>query len=172
MTAAEESEAATVAYRQTITEQYYVVNRFPASPLPDGAQQVWIRSDDGTEWEHLGYTSGPLVSMDFGQPDPADTAVLTWPHQYGKTALTTTVEVPLTDGLRSLFDALTAGHDRELDRRLRRLAKDLDAWEPHVRHDFQRVQQVLEDHGIGDGYGRLTIPQPVHPPIEPPAIRW
>ncbi|MEU2780565.1 hypothetical protein [Streptomyces sp. NPDC007110] len=171
--AQEQARLAEEAYRQAVTEQYYEVARYPGGPLPDGAQQAWFLPTDGTHWEALGYTTGPIVSMDFGAPDPAETAVLAWPHQHGKAALTASIgiDVPLTDGLRSLFDALAAAHSRALGRRLRRLADDLGQWEPHVRHDFHRVQRVLEDHGIGDGYGRLTIPQPVRPPIEPPAIR-
>ncbi|MGA4896724.1 hypothetical protein ACPCAJ_01995 [Streptomyces griseoincarnatus] len=154
------------AYRQAVNEQYY-------NGRPD-LHEVYFRPLTGGEWQSLGYTTGPLVGMDFGAPDPADTAVLAWPHQHGKATLTASldIEVPLTDGLRSLHDALAAAHSRALGRRLRRLAHDLGQWEPHVRVDFQRVQQVLEDHGIGDGYGRLTIPQPVHPPIETPRIRW
>ncbi|MEV5368969.1 hypothetical protein AB0N12_06350 [Streptomyces albogriseolus] len=162
----EQVRLAEEAYRQAVTEQYY-----NSSPDPHA---VYFRPLTDGDWQSLGYTTGPIVSMDFGHPDSAETAVLAWPHQHGKATLTASidVEVPLTDGLRSLFDALAAAHNRELDRRLRRLADDLGQWEPHVRLDFQRVQRVLEDHGIGDGYGRLTIPQPVRPHIEPPAIRW
>ncbi|MBU5946769.1 hypothetical protein [Streptomyces sp. PAM3C] len=164
--AQEQVRLAEEAYRQAVTEQYY-------NGCPD-LHEVFFRPLTEAEWQSLGYTTGPIVGMDLGGPDPAETAVLAWPHQHGKAAHTVSIdiEVPLTDGLRSLFDALAAAHSRELGRRLRRLADDLGQWEPHVRVDFQRVQQVLEDHGIGDGYGRLTIPQPVRPPIEPPAIRW
>lgn len=158
------------AYRQAIEDQYFTVSPVPTVPMPDSTYQVFFRPHDATDWQALGYTTGPITDLDYGAPDPADeSAVLVWPRQYGKTAaLTTTLETPLTGSMRALFDALLAGHRARLDRRLRRLARDLDAWEPHVRLDFQRVQQVLEDTGVGDGYGRLTIPQPVHPPIEPP----
>ncbi|MGC4918671.1 hypothetical protein [Streptomyces albogriseolus] len=162
----EQVRLAEEAYLQAVTEQYH-------NGCPD-LHEVFFRPLTGGEWKSLGYATGPLFSMDFGAPDPAETAVLAWPHQHGKAAFTASidVDVPLADGLRSLFDALAAAHGRALGQRLRRLADDLGQWEPHVRHDFHRVQQVLVDHGIGDGYGLLTIPQPVHPPIEPPAIKW
>ncbi|MFC7906439.1 hypothetical protein [Streptomyces nigra] len=169
MTDYEEGLRAVKEYRQAVTERYYEVSRYPLDPLPDGAQQVWILPDGARTWEPLGFTTGPVIGVDYGAPDPAETAVITWPRQYGKTAaFTASIDVPLTDGLRALFAALDASHRASLDQRLRRLADDLDRWEPHVRYDFHRVQQVLEDAGIGDGYGRLTIPQPVRPPIEPP----
>ncbi|MEU4172130.1 hypothetical protein AB0F46_35265 [Streptomyces sp. NPDC026665] len=143
----------------------------PPSPLPDDAQQVWIRPDGTDDWQHVGYTAGPVFGMDHGAPDPSASAVLAVPVvQYGNTT-SFTVEAPLTGTMRALFDALTTCHRAHLDRRLLRIAEDLGQWEPHVRRDFSAVQQVLEAAGIGDGYGRLTIPQPVRPPIEPPAPR-
>lgn len=91
-----------------------------------------------------------------------ETANGTWPHQYGKTtALSVEYTTSLTGSMRGLFDALEASHRADLDRRLVRLANDLGRLEPHVRHGFHVVQQVLETAGI-------TIPQPVRPPIELP----
>ncbi|MFD5656956.1 hypothetical protein [Streptomyces hirsutus] len=144
------------------------------SPLADDLQQVWVLPDGATDWQHVGYTTEPIIGIDYGAADPGESAVITWPHRYGKTAAlrSVTVEAPLTGDTRALFDALLAGHRAHLDRRLRRLATDLGRWVPHVRHDFHKVQHVLEEAGIGDGYGRLTIPQPVRPPIEQPAGRW
>ncbi|RSR98054.1 hypothetical protein EF913_28400 [Streptomyces sp. WAC04189] len=162
-----EKGSAAEEYRQAVEERYYEVYRYPLGPLP----QLWVLPDGATEWQHVGYTTEPIIGIDYGVPDPAETAVIAWPYRHGKTAALASVEASLTGGMRSLFDALTAGWQASLDRRLRRLADDLGLWEPAVRHEFQQVQQVLEGAGIGDGYGRLTIPQPVRPPVDTPAIR-
>ncbi|MFF9269117.1 hypothetical protein [Streptomyces rochei] len=164
-------DEATRAVRQAVEERYYAVSPYLFGPLPEGAQQLWVLPDGATEWQHVGYTTEPIIGIDYGAPDPAETAVIAWPYQHGKAAALASVEASLTDGMRSLFDALTAGWQASLDRRLRRLADDLGLWEPAVRHEFQQVQQVLEGAGIGDGYGRLTIPQPVRPPVDTPVIR-
>ncbi|MFF9279549.1 hypothetical protein [Streptomyces griseosporeus] len=167
-------------YRAILDEAYHLplpdlqatVWRYPEA-LPDGAQQVFVAPPGTTDWEFVGYTTDPIVGVDYGAPDPGETALIAWPRQHGKTtAFTWTLDAPLTGSVHTLFDAFLARHQAGLDRRLRRLARDLGQWEPQVRHDFHAVQQVLEAHGIGDGYGRLTIPQPVRPPIEPPVIRW
>lgn len=162
------------AYHQTIEDQYYTVSGFTPGPLPDDAFQVFFRPHDATDWQALGYTTDPIIGIDYGAPDPAESAVIAWPHQYSKTAAltTVTVEAPLTGDTRALLDALLAGHRARLDRRLHRLADDLGLWEPAVRVQFHAVERVLEEAGIGDGYGRLTIPQPVRPPVSAPKIRW
>ncbi|MCF2130156.1 hypothetical protein L1I79_27540 [Strepomyces sp. STD 3.1] len=165
----EEPPGISGAYRQAVEDLYYEVYRAPIDPLPRGAQQVWVMPTGATEWEPLGYID-PVLNTVF--EDPTDeTTLADWPVQYGKTAFTASIDVPLTDGLRALYDALAAGHQKDLDRRLRRLADDLGLWEPVVHRQFGEVQQVLEQAGIGDGYGRLTIPQPVRPPVEPPAMQ-
>ncbi|MEV6124400.1 hypothetical protein AB0M23_28485 [Streptomyces sp. NPDC052077] len=150
------------AYRQAVRELYYEAARYPLGPLPDGAQEVWAQLSGTTEWQHVGYTTEPVPGISHGAPDPAGTAAVARPYRYGKSAA-------LTNGTRMrspLSDVLAAGrHQAVLERRLARLADDLGQWEPHVRHDFRTVQQVLEDHGIGDG--RLTIHQPVRPPAWP-----
>lgn len=132
-------------------------------PTPDDARQMWFRSHEPPDWEPLG-TTGPVIGLDFGVEDPYESAVLGWPHQYGKTAaLSVEYTTPFTSVMRGLFDALEASHQADLNRRLARLARDLGRFVPHVRHDFHAVQQVLEAAGITDGYGRITIPQPVRP---------
>ncbi|MET9140534.1 hypothetical protein [Streptomyces parvulus] len=155
------------SFGRTAEGQAYEVYRAPIDPLPDGAQQVWVMPAGATEWEPLGYID-PVLNTVFEDASEDEAALVDWPVRYGKTAFTASIDAPLTDGLRALYDALAAGHQKGLDRRLGRLADDLGLWEPVVRRQFGEVQQVLEQAGIGDGYGRLTIPQPVRPPIEPP----
>lgn len=158
-------------YRRAVESLYYEVYRcpsYPPSPLPDGAHHAWFMPSGGTEWEPLGYID-PITSTVYVEPGPAEAPVVTMPCQHGDNAgSTTNVEASLTGDLSSLFDALTTAHSADLDRRLLRLADDLGLWEPIVRRQFQAVQYLLEVAGIADGYGRLTIPQPVRPPIEPP----
>ncbi|MFF3928597.1 hypothetical protein [Streptomyces hirsutus] len=162
------------ACREAVADQYATVWQYPPPSATDDLQQVWVLPDGATDWQHVGYTTDPIIGIDYGAADPGESAVITWPHQYGKTAAlrSVTLEASLTGDTRGLFDALLVGHRAHLDRRLRRLATDLGRWVPHVRHDFHKVQHVLEEAGIGDGYGRLTIPQPVRPPVEQPAGRW
>ncbi|MFE9684146.1 hypothetical protein [Streptomyces sp. NPDC006285] len=158
------------AYRQAIEDQYLSAYRYTPDPPPDSAHQMWIRSHEATDWEPLGYTTDPILGLDYGAPDPYESAVLAWPHRHGKTAFTFELSAPFTSSMRGLFDALDASYQADLDRRLVRLADDLGQFEPHVRHDFNAVQRVLEDAGVLDGYGRVTIPQPVRPPVEPPTV--
>ncbi|MFF9043308.1 hypothetical protein [Streptomyces parvulus] len=162
------ASAAFESFGRAAEGQAYEVYRAPISPLPEGAPQAWFVPIGATEWEPLGYID-PALNTVFEDASEDEAALVDWPVQYGKTAFTASIDVPLTDGLRALYDALVAGHQASLDRRLRRLADDLRLWEPVVRRQFGEVQQVLEDAGIGDGYGRLTIPQPVRPAVELPA---
>ncbi|MEU8555929.1 hypothetical protein AB0C80_18335 [Streptomyces anthocyanicus] len=160
------------AYRRAVESLYYEVYRcpsYPPSPLPDGAHQAWFMPSGGIEWEPLGYIA-PTTGTVYVAHGPGEVPVVTMPCQHSTIAgFTTTVEASLTGDLRALFDALTAAHSADLDRRLLRLADDLGRWEPRVRLEWHQVLQILEDAGVADGYGRLTIPQPVRPPIEPPA---
>ncbi|MGW2170380.1 hypothetical protein ACWC1C_07590 [Streptomyces sp. NPDC001705] len=162
------ASAAFESFGRAAEGQAYEVYRAPIDPLPDGAQQVWFMPAGATDWEPLGYID-PVRNTVFEDAATDEAAPADWPVRYGKTAFTASIDVPLTDGLRALYDALAFGHQRDLDRRLGRLADDLGLWEPVVRRQFGEVQQVLEQAGIGDVYGRLTIPQPVRPPIEAPA---
>ncbi|MEU9149175.1 hypothetical protein AB0D59_01145 [Streptomyces sp. NPDC048417] len=161
------STTAAEAYRQHIEDQYLTVYQYPSHLIPDGAQEVWIRPDGSVNWQPLGFTSDVVLGIDYGAADPAGSAVLAWPYQYGKSAAVS-LTAQVTSSMRAMFDALFVDHRARLDRRLRRLADDLGRWEPHVHRDFHTVQQILEDAGIGDGYGRLTIAQPVRPPVELP----
>lgn len=159
------------ALRRAFEERYYEVSRFLFCPPPEGARQAWFLPTGGTEWEPLGYIN-PITGTAYEDTGPAEVPVVTMPCQHSiTTGFATTVEASRTGDLRALFDALSAAHSAGLDRRLLLLADDLGRWEPHVRHDFHAVLQVLEDAGVADGYGRLTIPQPVRPPVEPPTRR-
>ncbi|MFG2679215.1 hypothetical protein [Streptomyces sp. NPDC048392] len=168
------ARAADEAYRQAVKDLYYEAYRaapsvtlFDAARF-DAARTAWVLPAGATEWEPFGYIN-PITGTVYEDTGPAEVPVVTMPCEHGDTAgFTTTVEASLTGDLRALFDALTAAHQADLDRRLLRLADDLGLWEPVVRRQFQGVQYVLEEAGAADGYGRLTISQPVRPPIEPP----
>ncbi|WP_157876880.1 hypothetical protein, partial [Streptomyces graminilatus] len=73
-----------------------------------------------------------------------------------------------TDALESLFawgDAHVRGGQQAM---VARLADEFDRPRFLVRRQFYAVQHVLEAAGIGDGYGNLTVPQPVRPPVPTP----
>jgi hypothetical protein len=99
------------------------------------------------------------------EPDVED-LVLTWPRQHGKARLRGELEVTFqpTEQMRRAFAQI----EQRRTRRLRRLARDLSLPLVLVRSRFNAVGQVLEAAGVGDGYGGLTIPQPVRPPIPLP----
>lgn len=129
-------------------------------------QHIHRLRTDLAEWTPVGVL-GSIEGLDDKQEDPAAPAFV-WPHLHGKTALTTRLETSFTytrsrfDEAIHVFDAL---YRARLDRRLARLARALGQWEEIVRRDFHAVQRVLEDAGVLDGYGRVTVPQPVRPPV-------
>ncbi|MFJ2515586.1 hypothetical protein ACIPEL_36215 [Streptomyces griseoviridis] len=131
-----------------------------------GPLQAYADAIDGL-WQHAGFTSGPIIGIDYGVADAAESAVLAWPLS----GQTVSLDVPRDDRLRALFDALAVAHQADLELRLLRLANDIGHYEPHVRYEFTAVQQILKDAGISDGYGRLTLRQPVRPPVELPDLR-
>jgi hypothetical protein len=96
--------------------------------------------------------------------------VLNWPRQHGKTRLRGELEVTFqpTDQMRRAFGLLNAQIEQRRTRRLLRLARDLSLPLFLVRSRFDAIDQVLEASGVGDGYGGLTIPQPVRPPVPLP----
>lgn len=155
----------TIPSVEALTEGMAAMAATLQQPPPEDVHQMWTRPHGATDWEPLGYTTGPVIGLDHGAADPYESAVLAWPHQYGKTAFAFELTVPFTSSMRGLFDALDASYQAALDRRLVRLADDLGRFLPHVRHDFHAVQQVLETAGVLDGYGRITIPQPIRPSI-------
>ncbi|MGW0566111.1 hypothetical protein [Streptomyces tauricus] len=129
-------------------------------------QHIHRLRTDLAEWTPVGVL-GSIEGMDDSEEDPAVPAFV-WPHLHGKTALTARLGTSFTY-THGPFDealaALDAIYRARLDRRLARLARALGQWEEIVRRDFHAVQQVLEDAGVLDGYGRITIPQPVRPPV-------
>jgi len=120
--------------------------------------------DEILGWQPL----GRLIEHAFDD-EPYEATVISWPRRYGKTvALKTAVETPYAWAVRGLFAAQHARREQQIQR----LADALGWWPETVRRQYDAVQQVLQDAGIGDGYGQLTIPQPVRPPLIPPAGRW
>ncbi|WP_405909586.1 hypothetical protein OG742_37290 [Streptomyces sp. NBC_00828] len=98
----------------------------------------------------------------------APQAYFDWPRQYGKRELT--VEYTPYDGTRSLFGWVDAHVRARRASTVDRIADELGLPTHLARHQFEGVQRVLEDTGIADGYGLLTVPQPVREPITPPAV--
>ncbi|WP_328439341.1 hypothetical protein OHA71_23675 [Streptomyces sp. NBC_00444] len=162
---------ASEAIEQGIAQvQRALVERFPAHPLSDGMHQVWVRPDGAGGWQHLGYTSGPIAGIDFGQPDPG--LVVVWPHQNGKRtvfSMELTFEGPSHGALMKVFEPFLGAALASRERRVARLAADLGLYRETARHQYDEVLRVLEAAGVADGYGRLTISQPVRPPIPAPA---
>ncbi|MDX2520563.1 MULTISPECIES: hypothetical protein [Streptomyces] len=117
--------------------------------------------DEVHTWTH----PGPVV------PDvDAEDLALNWPRQHGKSQLRGELQVTFqpTDQMRRAFGRLNAQIEQRRTRRLLRLARDLSLPLFLVRSRFNAVERVLEASGIGDGYGGLTIPQPVRPPVQLP----
>ncbi|MFJ3794971.1 hypothetical protein ACIPSJ_01645 [Streptomyces sp. NPDC090088] len=98
------------------------------------------------------------------------TPELVWPYQYGKGTVEVAFDGPVTRSLRTLFEPLFLAADVWQERRLARIAEDLGLHPRVARLQFDGVRRVLEAAGIGDGYGRLTIRQPVRPPVELPTV--
>lgn len=139
-------------------------------PQPDRPEtQVWIRPHGEDDWQHL--ADSPMVSFDPGVPD--NCAMVMWPRHHGKRALTgeITFEGPLSETARLWLEPLFADLLVRRDRTVHRLAHELGLDIRAARHQFDLVQHILESAGIGDGYGRLTIRQPVRPPVQAPR-RW
>lgn len=169
MTGYEEGLRAVEEYRRAIADRHYEAYRYLA-PLPDAAHQAWCLPAGATEWELIGYASEPIVGVDYGPPDPE--LVVAWPRQYGERSLSLqcTFQVPGHDALVEMFEPLFAAARASTERRVARLAIDLALYPDAARRLFDQVQRVLEEAGVGDGYGQLTIRQPVRPPAEPPSV--
>jgi hypothetical protein len=103
-----------------------------------------------------------LADVEFTNKDPEP--FLVWPRQFAKGTLTATFRT--TTGMKSLFawvdEAVRVRQTATVDR----LAAELGIPVCVARSHFDGVQDVLEQAGIGDGYGCLTIPQPVRPPVQ------
>ncbi|MEU9245836.1 hypothetical protein [Streptomyces sp. NPDC048385] len=112
-------------------------------------------------WTEVGHT----VGVDFGV-QPLTHAAVARPCQQEKRSIT--VDVPLSDSLRAFFEPFLLAADVWQEKRVARIAAELGLHPRVARLQFDGVQRVLEAAGIGDGYGRLTIPQPVRPPVKLP----
>lgn len=105
------------------------------------------------------------ISLEHQHPD--DPELPLWPYLRLQQSLTKefTFEVPLSDtaytALHPLFVQLLV---RQL-RTVHRLAHHLGLHPKEAWRQFDQVQHVLEDAGVGDGYGCLTLNQPVRPPV-------
>lgn len=108
-------------------------------------------------------TDVQFTSMDQGPP-------FVWQH--GESTLppfTLTATFQPSNGVRGLC-AWVDEHIRvRRASTVDRLAADLGISSYVARRHFDAVQDVLEQAGVGDGYGRLTLRQPVRPPVQAPA---
>lgn len=120
----------------------------------------------------------PVVTLDI---DTAGTEhvvrqwpVIEWPRRYGKRSVRRqmagelTIEAPLTKALLAALVPQFAAAQASIDRALTRFAAELQVPLPLARQHHAAVVRTLEAAGIADGYGRLTIPQPVRPPVPTP----
>jgi len=120
----------------------------------------------------------PIVTVDIDDDGSAHVVrqwpAIEWPRRYGKRLIQrhlageVTIEAPLTEALLTALQPQFAAAQACIDRALTRLADDLRTPLPLARQHYAAVVQTLEAAGIADGYGRLTIPQPVRPPVPMP----
>ena len=119
-----------------------------------------VRQRIETWLENLRYA---LTDVTFTSEDLEPSFV--WPHQQGKSSFTVTAMFPPSDGIRDLF-AWVDEHVRVRQAAtVDRLAAELGISAYVAGRHFDAVQQLLEEAGVGDGYGRLTLTQPVRPPV-------
>lgn len=114
--------------------------------------------DIGLDGIHHALTDVQLTSKN---PETA----FVWRRQHGKSALTLEATFHRTDGLRDLFAWVDAHVHARQQTTVDRLAAELDISAYVARRHFDAVQDVLEQVGVGDGYGGLTLTQPVRPPV-------
>lgn len=93
--------------------------------------------------------------------------VIDWPRQWG---LTLASERWTTNATLGGFLAAEGAKQRRAAA-VARLADEQSLPRFLIRNRFDAVQRLLEEAGIADGYGRLTILQPVRPPVPNPARR-
>ncbi|MEU1275294.1 hypothetical protein [Streptomyces sp. NPDC005799] len=106
-----------------------------------------------------------------------DWPAIEWPRKSGKKNLLKqlsgeiTFEVSTSEALLAALRPLFAEALSRRERMLARLAADLRIPVHLARQRFNTVLQVLENAGLADGYGHLTITQPVRPPVLLPTRR-
>ncbi|MCX4974256.1 hypothetical protein [Streptomyces sp. NBC_00620] len=101
------------------------------------------------------------IRLEHQPPEPSP-----WPYLL-KYSFTTefTSKVPLSDTGRTAMHPLFAELLVRQLRTVHRLARQLGIRPREAQRQFDQVQRVLEETGIGDGYGCLTLSQPVRPPV-------
>ena len=131
--------------------------------------ETWMVIDEAYLWTEHRQPIDPAVraALNVAVPD-ACSPVEDLQQAFIGLCLTATFEGRRDDGLRDLFAWVDAHVRTRQDMLLHRLAEDLGIPEPLARRQFDSVQRALEDAGVGDGYGRLTIRQPVRPPVQAP----
>lgn len=129
----------------------------------DGESTAYIAGPDD-EWHEIGYATVEILP-DLSYPDalPAldDGESWQWPPSGLRQSLTAVLSQEAQQTYRNLLDEL----GRCQRARVRRVAHDLRLPLEEASRSFDAVQRVLEAAGVGDGYGQLTVPQPVRLPI-------
>ncbi|OQQ16109.1 hypothetical protein B0675_02150 [Streptomyces sp. M41(2017)] len=133
-------------------------------PEATAGESLAYVSGPGGQWHEVGYATVELVpdlSLGGEQHAEDERAFQGWPPRGLRQSLTAV----LSDGARRMFRDLAEELHRCQRRRVRRLAYELHIPIDEASRSFDAVQRVLEANGVGDGYGCLTIAQPVRPPI-------
>ncbi len=143
-----------------------------ASPPPSRAdieEYVRVLTDGSRRAVETGLEGMEYALTDVQFTSEAPEPAFAWTHWPGKSALTLETTFRPSDGVRELF-AWVDEHIRVRQAAtVDRLAAELGIPAHVARQHFDAVQHLLEETGVGDGYGDLTIPQPVRPPVPWPS---
>lgn len=135
------------------------------TPRWRGPRPTIVILDEAHVWASNGWEGVASVTLEHRYP--ADMELPVWPRQLGKQTLVQefTLKGPRSRLARAALRPFFAQLMIRRDRTVHRLAHHLSLHPAVVREQFDQVQHVLEETGIGDGYGCLTLTQPVRPPV-------
>ncbi len=130
-----------------------------------GPRPAIVILDEAHVWADNGWEGVASLTLEHRYPEKEELPL--WPRQFGKQVLVQkfTHEGPLSHSARAALKPFFAQLLVRRDRTVHRLAHHLGLHPAVVRTQFDQVQHVLEETGIGDGYGCLTLTQPVRPPV-------
>lgn len=131
-----------------------------------GPRPAFVILDEAHEWATADDRQG-AVGFVLEHHYPPGAELLVWPRQSGKRDLVQafTHEGPLSHTARAALKPFFAQLLVRRDRTVHRLAHSLGLHPTAARQQFDQVQHVIEEAGVGDGYGQLTLTQPVRPPV-------
>ncbi|WP_314411405.1 hypothetical protein [Streptomyces sp. DSM 40484] len=135
------------------------------TPRWRGPRPTIVILDEAHVWASNGWEGVASVTLEHRYP--ADMELPVWPRQLGKQVLAKefTCTAPLSDAGQAMLRTFLAQLLARRNRTVRRLARHLNRPAVVVGRQFDQVERVLEETGIGDGYGCLTLTQPVRPPV-------